>query len=666
MSSYQTDRGVPRPYGISHLGDGVNFALASPSASAVTLCLYDRQKQETGRIALDPAENKTGQVWHILVKGLSPESCYAYLIGDNQTPLLDPYAREAATGIEWDARQGPYQPLGALLLESEPFDWQGDRPPRIPIQDLIIYEAHVRGYTRHPSSQVKRPGTFLGMVEKIPELVKLGINAIELLPLQEFDEQEIRRLNPSTHKPLCQYWGYSTVNFFSPMNRYASEDQPGSATRDFKTLVRELHKNGIEVILDVVFNHTAEGNKEGPTLSYKGIDPAAYYLLDPSGEYANYSGCGNSFNANHPLALQLILDCLRYWVLEMHVDGFRFDLASALLRGRQGQPLEYAPVIDAMTEDPLLASIKLFAEPWDAAGLYNVGSFWPLSPRWGEWNGKYRDSVRQFVKGTPGVKGEFVTRICGSQDLYWRHSPACSVNFVTVHDGFTLRDLVSYNHKHNADNGEDNRDGSSKNDSWNCGVEGPSEKENIRRLRQRQMRNFHLVLMISQGVPLLFMGDEYGHTKMGNNNTYCHDDEKNWYLWDQLDKNGGFYRYYQKMIHFRKAHPILKRTRFFCENGEIEWHGLEPHNPDWSAESQFFAYTLLDPEKHEDLYIALNAQNKPVELEIPKPENGTWKWVVNTANAAPDDFYEQENAPQLKSFFQIMPSFSAIMLKRAP
>lgn len=666
-SSYQTDRGLPFPYGVSRLGDGLNFALFCPSAPHVALGFFDRQTHAlTGKIGLDPAVHKTGHVWHVLVKGLPSEACYAYFIGDNQTPILDPYAREVATGIQWGARQGPYQPLGTLLLESEPFDWQNARPPRIPIQDLIIYEAHVRAYTRHPSSRVKHPGTFLGMVEKIPEMVKLGINAVELLPLQEFDEQEIHRLNPNTHKPLCQFWGYSTVNFFAPMNRYASEDQLGSATRDFKTLVRELHKNGIEVILDVVFNHTAEGNKQGPTLSFKGIDPNVYYLLDPNGECSNYSGCGNSFNANHPIAIQLILDCLRYWVLEMHVDGFRFDLASALLRGRQGQPLEFAPLIDAITEDPLLADIKLFAEPWDAAGLYHVGNFWPSSPRWGEWNGKYRDSVRRFIKGTPEVKGDFVTRLCGSQDLYWRYSPTCSINFITVHDGFTLRDLVSYNIKHNLENGEDNRDGTPQNDSWNCGVEGPSEKENIRRLRQRQMRNFHLVLMISQGVPLLLMGDEYGHTKMGNNNTYCHDDDKNWYLWDQLDQNNGFYRYYQKLIHFRKAHPLLKRTQFFSDNGEIEWHGVEPLNPDWNPDNQFFAFTLLDPEKHEDLYIALNAQNTPVELEIPKPENGVWKWVVNTANYTPDDFYDQENAPELKSFFHIMPSFSAIMLKRAP
>ncbi|MCE5316636.1 MAG: isoamylase [Parachlamydia sp.] len=669
MQPYQTERGFPRPYGVSRQGDGINFALSSHSAYSVALGLFDRQTHElTAKITLDPAVNQTGGVWHILVKGLTPDTCYAYFIGD--TPLLDPYAREVATGIQWGTRQGPYQPLGALLMESEPFDWQDIEPPCIPIQDLIIYEAHVRSFTQHPSSHVKHPGTFLGMVEKIPELVKLGINAIELLPLQEFDEQENKRINPNTHKPLYQFWGYSTVNFFAPMNRYATEDKLGAATREFKTLVREMHKNGIEVYLDVVFNHTAEGNHEGPMLSFKGIDPAVYYLLDPNGNYSDYSGCGNSFNANHPVVRQFILDCLRYWVLEMHVDGFRFDLASALLRGRQGQPLEFAPLIEAITDDPLLANIKLFAEPWDAVGLYNVGNFWPSSPRWGEWNGRYRDSVRQFIKGTPGIKGDFVTRLCGSQDLYWRHSPTCSVNFVTVHDGFTLRDLVSYNVKHNLENGEDNHDGNPQNDSWNCGVEGPSEKENVRILRQRQMRNFHLVLMISQGVPLLLMGDEYGHTKLGNNNTYCLDDEKNWYLWNQLDKNGGFYRFYQKLIHFRKTHPLLKRTKFFSDNGEIVWHGLEPFNPDWGTHNQFFAFALLDPEKDpeqkEDLYIAFNAQNKPVELEIPKPENGrTWKWVVNTANPSPEDYYDQENAPVLRSFFQIMPSFSAIMLKLA-
>jgi isoamylase len=670
---YTTSPGFPQPLGLSYREGGLNFALFSSSAIMVTLCLLNRQTKELiSSFPLDPRLNKTGQIWHIQLHSVSADLCYGYQIDEAPTLLLDPYAREVTSPIAWGARQSPhknpeeaYRPLGALFVE-EPFDWQGVLPPRHRVEDLVIYEMHVRGFTCHPSSGVAYPGTFLGVVEKIPELVKLGVNAVELLPLQEFDEQEVKLSHPLTHQLLKNFWGYSTTNFFAPMNRYASQEQPGAATREFKTLVRELHRHGIELILDIVFNHTAEGNREGPILSYKALDKPVYYLLDPDGDYSNYSGCGNTLNANHPVVRRLILDSLHYWALEMRVDGFRFDLASALTRGRRGQPLDPAPLIEMISDDPLLASCKLIAEPWDAAGLYQVGHFWPSSKRWSEWNGKYRDSIRRFIKGSPGVKGEFVTRLCGSEDLYYNRSPSCSINFVTVHDGFTLSDLVSYNDKHNLANGEQNRDGTSQNDSWNCGEEGVTEKETIMLLRERQMRNFHLALMVSQGVPLLLMGDEYGHTKEGNNNSWCQDNELNYFLWDKLAENSAFYRYYSQLIQFRKQHALLRRSRFLTLD-DVEWHGLKPRHPDWGSQNplsnRFIAFTLFDKKEQHDLYIAFNAQEKAVELEIPKPtDNFRWHWVVNTANLPPEDIFEPDKAPELERLEQVMAPFSAIVL----
>ena len=512
-----------------------------------------------------------------------------------------------------------YRPRGLISFQST-FDWKGDRSPQIPLRDLIIYEMHVRGFTISPSSGVRHPGTFLGIIEKIPHLLDLGVNAIELMPLQEFNENENTNINPLTHQQLCNYWGYSTVNFFAPMTRYATKTAPGASIEEFKTMVRELHKNGIEVILDVVFNHTAEGNEKGPILSFKGFENPVYYLLNHDFTYSNYTGCGNTVNCNHPVVWEFIVKCLRYWVLEMHVDGFRFDLASTLTRGRQGQPLPTPPLIESLTDDPVLSKVKLIAEPWDLE-VYQVGQFYSHVKRWSEWNGKYRDCIRQFIKGNAGIKGEFITRLCGSEDLYYNRTPLASINFITVHDGFTLRDLVSYNEKHNESNGEDNRDGLTDNDSWNCGIEGPTDDDKILALRNRQMRNYHFTLMISQGVPLLLMGDEYGHTKNGNNNTWCHDNELNWFLWDKLKENGDFYRFYKEMILFRKENPLLKREQFLSPK-DAQWHGIEPFKPDWSAHTQFIAFTLLDSDKGNDLYIAFNAQEKGVSVHFPNPKKG--------------------------------------------
>lgn len=671
--------GFPTPFGISKQEDGINFALASSEASEVILCFYHRETEELlAEIPLSSLQNKTGDVWHILVRHLHEgpvfeDLAYAYRIigkagGKTDSffkfPLADPYAKEMATGIVWGQPSNSsdlYLPLGEIAIDKS-FDWEGVGPPGIPMNNLIIYEMHVRGFTQDASSNVRNRGTFLGLIEKIPHLLELGVNAVELLPVQEFDELEYRFTHKRAKKSLYNYWGYSTVNFFSPMNRYATKEYAGASIHEFKMMVRELHRHKIEVILDVVFNHTAEGNEAGPILSFKGLDNAVYYMLNKDGSYLNFSGCGNTFNINQPRVLEFIITCLRYWVAEMHVDGFRFDLASALTRGVDGVPLAKAPLIEAITADPILAGVKLIAEAWDVC-LYQVGSFCPESKRWSEWNGKYRDCVRRFIKGVPGSSGEFGMRISGSEDLYHSRSPSSSINFVTAHDGFTLADLVSYNVKHNMANGEDNCDGTNDNDSWNCGVEGETTNGKVLALRERQMRNFHLALMISQGVPMLLMGDEYGHTKHGNNNTWCQDNQLNWFLWNKLELHKAFYRFFYKLVHFRKNHPILQRAGFLT-NKDVDWHGADPYKPDWSGRSGIVALTLKDHQESHDLYIAFNAQDLMATISPPEPPYmKNWHWVVNTSNNSPLDIYEESKRPVMKEREYKMLPFSALMLK---
>lgn len=663
-------QGTPYPLGLSFNGNGTNFAVASSPSKELTLCLFTPgSPQPIHEIPLPAETHKTGDVWHICIANLDPDLLYAYKTtsteGASPLYLLDPYAKEIATSNEWRGNKKahelqPYRPLGRIS-PPVPFDWENDTPPNIPANELIIYEMHVRGFTKHPSSQTKHPGTFLGVIEKIPYLLDLGVNAVELLPVHEFDEAEYVRTHPN-FKPLSNFWGYSTINFFSPMNRYAVSTKRGDAINEFKTMVRELHKNRIEVILDVVFNHTGEGDKFGPVYSFKGLDNSAYYMLDENGGYSNYSGCGNSFNANYLVALELIIDSLRYWVAEMHVDGFRFDLASALTRRPDGQPIDPAPLIQAITSDPVLSKVKLIAEPWDAAGLYQVGKFAPETPRWAEWNGKYRDCMRKFIKGMPWMSGEFATRICGSQDLYHARGPCNSINFVTCHDGFSLADLVSYNNKHNLSNGENNQDGSGDNESWNCGIEGPTNNQKITALRERQMKNYHLALMISQGIPMLNMGDEYGHTKSGNNNTWCQDNELNWFLWDQLHNNAAMYRFFKLMIKFRKDHPFLSRTTFLTGH-DVDWHGIQANQPEWNSNIPLVAFTLKSKGNDRDLYIAFNAQNHAQTIELPNPPySKKWRWVVNTANPSPEDIYANNDGPLQLDMHYKMAAFSAIVL----
>lgn len=668
--SLTMSKGTPYPLGSTPSGKGYNFAVYAKKIEKLFLCIYEKEIQ-IAEILLDPSSHKTGDVWHIRIESNGTfclDTCnYAYktaMSNQEESPLLiDPYAKNLTSGNAWQFYPAKYSPLCKIGAPPK-FDWQNDKPPGILQKDLIIYEMHVRGFTKHPSSNVEQPGTFLGVIDKIPHLLELGINTVELLPIHEFNESEYPRVNPFTNSRLCNYWGYSTINFFSPMQRYASSPDPFAANIEFKTMVRELHRHGIEVILDVVYNHTGEGNEHGQTLSFRGFDPSsAYYIMDSKGHYLNYSGCGNTFNCNHPVTRDLILESLRYWVVEMHVDGFRFDLASIFNRDKNGRPIELSPIFDGITNDPVLANTKLIAEAWDAGGLYQVGSFAPPHTIWTEWNGKYRDDVRAFIKGDHHTKNLFATRLCGSQDLYGKNLyPYTSINFITCHDGFTLADLVTYNQKHNLANGEENKDGTCDNRSWNCGFEGPTKNKKIIHLRNQQIRNYHLALMISQGIPMIHMGDEYGHTKNGNNNTWCHDNELNWFLWDELQNNSGFYRYYRLLIQFRKQHPLLKKDTFLSEK-DIIWHGIKPHNPEWRADNRFLAFTLKDPHEN-DLYIAFNSSLHPAEVTLPEPpEECQWCFVAATYKESPEDFCENPEMHPVNEPLLELPNHSAIILK---
>jgi len=660
--------GSPLPMGTSFQPNGVNFSLFSKNATGVTLCLFLPNELETlYEIPLDPEINKTGDVWHIFVENISDGLHYGYYVDglfkpesghrfDKNKLLIDPYAVLLSKESEWGNDDGI--PLRGVLHKPVPMDWEKDKPPKIPMKEMIIYEMHVRGFTQDPSSHVNHPGTFLGIVEKIPYLKSLGVNAIELLPIHAFNECECIFINPKTKQRLYNYWGYSTINFFSLANQYATDKR--QVIREFKTMVAALHQAGIEVILDVVFNHTAEGSENGPTICFKGIENSVYYILGPEGEYYNFSGCGNTFNCNHPVARELIRNSLRYWVAEMHIDGFRFDLASILGRATDGSPLSNPPLLELIALDPVLANTKLIAEAWDAGGLYQVGTF-PSWGVWAEWNGKYRDVVRKFIKGDANMASSFVSAICGSSDLYSSgRTPAHSINFITAHDGFTLADLVSYNEKHNLENGEENRDGSNQNDSWNCGEEGPTTNAKLNALRERQIRNFVVALFCSIGVPMIHMGDEYGHTKKGNNNTWSQDNELNWFSWEKQSKCKNFFTFMQFMIDFRKKHPVFQRITFLNPD-EIDWHGAQPHTPDWSYESRFVSYTLKDKERGHELYIAFNAFHEPVEIKLPPPLPGKqWHRIVDTQGA---DLTEESAAKPLLTDTYKMSSYSSIILE---
>jgi isoamylase len=643
---------------------GVNFAIFSRHATSVTLLLFEPgQPKPLREFAFDPHLNRTGDVWHGFLDQLDPGVHYAYRMEripnenplvyryDGESVLLDPYARAVVGHPAWaepfNLHADNPQPRRCALIENH-FDWGDDLPLNIPMADSIIYEMHLRGFTRDPSSKVSKPGSYAGVIEKIPYLQSLGITAVELLPIYEFEETGNKRFNPLTGEQLVDFWGYNPISFFSPNGSYASESGDDGAVREFKTLVKSLHAAGIEVILDVVFNHTAEGNEFGPSISFRGIDNSTYYMLDrESGAYLNYSGCGNTLNCNHPVVRDLVSEALRYWVTEMHVDGFRFDLASILGRGQDGSVLSSPPLLEQLAYDPVLGKTKLIAEAWDAAGLYQVGSF-PSWGRWAEWNGKFRDDIRRFLRGDPGMVSALATRLIGSPDLYSGNSrePWHSVNFVTCHDGFTLADLVSYNGKHNLANGENETDGSNDNISWNHGAEGQTDDLQIQALRHRQIRNFAVLLMLSQGVPMMLAGDEAGRTQGGNNNPFCQDNKTSWFDWNLINKNSDLVRFFQLLIRFRREHAILRRGTFSAatdaRSPRIEWHGSHLHQPDFGEHSRSLAMHLHgSPDNgQEHIYLIANAYWEPVMFELPVVSCWRWMRCIDTSYESPLDFAE--------------------------
>ncbi len=665
-TSLQIYPGSPLPLGNIITPAGINFALFTRNATAVSLVIaMDSSPRGLMEIPLDPATHKTGDIWHILLRGAPSTLRYGYRIDGpyaltttghafvRDHILLDPYARQIKSA-DWGMPRPELGIAPCCQLDMRDYDWEDDRPLGIPLRDSIIYELHTRGFTCAASSGVAHPGTFKGITEKIKYLKQLGVTAVELMPVTEFNENEPTFKNPETGEPLKNFWGYSPLSFFAPKTSYSSD--LNAPVREFRDMVKALHRAGIEVILDIVYNHTAEGGADGPTTSFRGIDNTIYYLLDPvTRAYLNYSGCGNTCNCNHPILRKLIMDALRWWVVEMHVDGFRFDLASILGRDSEGNVLANPPVVEMIAEDPVLASTKIIAEAWDAAGLYQVGSFSPHS-RWAEWNGRFRDDVRAFLCGLPGTVPALATRIAGSSDLYQANgrSPSNSINFLTSHDGFTLADLVSYNKKHNRINGEDNRDGDNNNASWNSGAEGATTETNILRLRSRRLRTMAVILLLSQGVPMLVAGDEFGRTQRGNNNAWCQDNDVSWVDWTLVQKNSQQLRFFRKLIELRKTHHIFRRENFFPvtetadtshHDLDISWQGLQPGKPDWSPEGHVLAFLLngatLAPED-DDFFIMLNGHPEDsANFTVPEPtRNRCWVRIINTALAGPRDFVD--------------------------
>jgi len=681
MHSLRTARGKCLPLGASALPNGVNFALLCRNGTAVTLVIYPLDGgSPIAELPLDRRRNRTGDHWHILVAGLPPSFTYGWRVDGPKGPghhfdpsivLLDPAATALSGGARWGESPDPpnqrFTSRRSLYLR-RPFHWGEDVPLLTPLEDTIIYELHVRGFTCHPHSGVAHPGTFAGLMEKIPYLRALGITAVELLPIHEFDECDCIFRNPDTGERLRNFWGYNSIAFGAVKAAYASTGPEHGQVTEFREMVRALHAAGIEVYLDVVFNHTGEGDERGRTYSFRGLDNQLYYMLTPQGRYLNFSGCGNTVNCNHPVVRNQLIQCLQFWVADMHVDGLRFDLASVLGRDYLGRVLVEPPVVERIAEESVLTDTKLIAEPWDAAGLYQVGRF-PFGRRWSEWNGLYRDHVRRFWRGEPGMAGQLATRLCGSSDLYESsgRKPTHSINFVTCHDGFTLWDLVSYNQKHNRANGEDERDGSNENYSWNCGVEGPTTDRDVLALRQRQARNLIATLLLSQGVPMLLAGDEFLRTQQGNNNAWCQDNEISWVDWTLAERNAGFLRFVREMIALRKRHPALRR-RDWLRDPDVIWHGVIPYKPDFSPWSRSLALVLdgrrTGRERDRDIYMVFNAWIGTLNFRIPPaPQGRPWHRVVDTALDPPKDIVGLDEGPRIEvgSTYPVVP-FSTVVL----
>ena len=642
--------------------NGVNFSLFSGYATGVELLLFDKHDspQPLQIIPLIPSKNKTFHFWHVFVKNLKAGSYYAFRVSGPTVPeaglrhnrnkvLIDPYAH-GNTKTLWkrvDAcndSDNVATSLRSVVIDPEDYDWEGDKPLNRPIEDTIVYEMHVRGFTKSPTSTAQHPGTFLGLIEKIPYLKELGITAVELLPIFDFDDTAPVRTVDG--KPLWNFWGYSTMGYFAPHSAYCVRPEDGMHLKEFRDAVKALHKAGIEVILDVVFNHTDEGNHQGPTFGFRGIDNRSYYVLVPSAPqyYMDYSGCGNTFNCSHPIAQKLIIECLRYWVTEAHVDGFRFDEGSILSRGEDGAPLKHPPLVMQVELAEDLMDTKVIAEAWDAAGLYQIGHF--PGDRWGEWNGRFRDTMRRFVKGDSGIIGQVADAIGGSASLYQASGrlPTNSINFITCHDGFTLNDLVSYNSKHNEANGEGNNDGINENLSWNCGAEGDTSDPKINKLREQQIRNFATILMLSRGVPMFVAGDESRNTQYGNNNAYCQDNEVGWFDWTNPKKHSDLHRFWKQMIAFRKRHPALRKNLFFAgevnQRGlkDVSWHGTMLNSPGWDdGQAKVLGFALAGFEDDPDLHVMMNMYWEPLDMAIPMIAGRQWTRAVDTSLPSPSD-----------------------------
>ena len=659
MTTFRIEPGEGLPPGAHCVDKGVNFSVFSQHADQVWLVLYRSadDREPLVEFKLRPETHRTFYLWHVLVSDLPAPIYYTWRMdgppasrhgGHRFNPkleLLDPWAHQVSTAT-WDregSASGLQSAIRAVVRPPDDYDWEGDQPLNHGLEESVIYELHVGGFTKSPSASVAAPGTFRGLMEKIPYLKALGITDVELLPVMAFDVQDVP---PKTAaKGLVNYWGYSPFGFFAPHTGYAHGDDP---RREFRDLVKALHREGIGVILDVVFNHTAEGGPDGPTIHFKGIDNETYYHLDSTDRrrYRDFTGCGNTLNCNHPVVASYLLHCLEFWVREMHVDGFRLDLASALARGQDGEPMEQPPVLWSIEFSSALARTRLIAEAWDAAGLYQLGNFPGF--RWAEWNGDYRDVVRRFIRGEDGLVAKLASRMSGSSDLFGDGGlPINSINFVTCHDGFTLNDLVSYDGKHNEANGERNRDGIDENFSWNCGHEGPTADPAIDALRKRQARNFMAILLLSQGAPMLLAGDEVMRTQHGNNNAYCQDNETSWFDWNRVASHADMLRFTQQMIALRKRHASLRRRRFLTGTAgsgrhglpDICWHGSTLNDPDWEhLESRCLGFTLAARDEDEpELHVMINMHAKAIPMQLPRLANRGWWRAVDTARLPPDD-----------------------------
>jgi isoamylase len=685
VSSEEINEGKSSPLGATLSPEGANFSVYSKHATGIELLLFDcvDDGQPARVIRINPSTNRTYHYWHVFVPGVTAGQIYGYRVEgpfdpasgmrfDPDKVLIDPYGRATVVPMNYSReaarKQGDNAPVAmkSVVVDPAAYDWEGDTPLNRPASRTIVYEMHVRGFTRHPSSGVseRKRGTFTGLVEKIPYLQGLGVTAVELMPVFQFDVQD----SPSAK---VNYWGYAPISFFAPHQAYSSRQDPLGPLDEFRDMVKELHRAGIEVILDVVFNHTTEGDHSGPTLSLRGFDNSTYYILDEDrSRYANYSGTGNTLNTNHPIVRRMILDSLRYWVAEMHVDGFRFDLAAILGRDESGQVLSNPPVLWDIESDPALAGTKLIAEAWDASGLYEVGSF--IGDSWKEWNGQFRDDVRSFLRGENGFVGRFADRLLGSPAIYGHEEREAeqSVNFVTCHDGFTLNDLVSYDHKHNEANGEDNRDGTNDNRSWNCGVEGSTENLTVEKLRNRQVKNFLTVTMIAAGMPMILMGDEVRRTQLGNNNAYCQDNENSWFDWTLVANHGDVHRFLARLIEQRLSRGLEPDGQSVSLNQllretNLTWHGIKLGQPDWSDSSHSIAFTVEIRRERLLYHLISNAYSAPLDFELPLVDKAgeiQWRRWIDTALDSPHDITQWEASESVPGHAYRAEAHSVVML----